>query len=153
MTQNEPKPKNSRKSGLRSMTSCKNRDPGWRPQSRRPHRFGVPRRGKLGYPPLKPPSKRNVQRGSLPVIRRPHRFGVPRRGKLSYPPLKPPSKRNVQRGSLPVIHFLAFYRGKRRRAKRNAVDGVRPDFPGLPKSSPRAEGTFRSFHINPTWNQ
>ena len=33
------------------------------------------------------------------------------------------------------------------------IDGVRPDFPGLPKSSPRAEGTFRSFHINPTWNQ
>ena len=33
------------------------------------------------------------------------------------------------------------------------IDGVHPDFPGLPNSSPRAEGTLRPFHINPTWNQ
>ena len=33
------------------------------------------------------------------------------------------------------------------------IDGVRPDFRGLPKSSPRAECTFRSFHINPKAGQ
>ena len=27
------------------------------------------------------------------------------------------------------------------------IDGTQPDFLGLPKSSPRAECTFRSFHI------
>ena len=29
------------------------------------------------------------------------------------------------------------------------IGGAQPDFLGVPKSSPRAEGTFRSFHITP----
>ena len=29
------------------------------------------------------------------------------------------------------------------------IDGVRPDFLGVPKSSPRAEGTFRRSPIDP----
>ena len=29
------------------------------------------------------------------------------------------------------------------------IDGVHPDFLDVPKDSPRAEGTLRSFHITP----
>ena len=35
-------------------------------------------------------------------------------------------------------------------ALRLEIGGAQPDFLGVPKSSPRAEGTLRSFHINPT---
>ena len=33
------------------------------------------------------------------------------------------------------------------------IYGVRPGILARAEYSARAEGTFRSFHINPTWNQ